>query len=134
MKQYQRYLLTGLVVVIAVAAVLFKYRDYVTNPWTRDGQVRAQVVQITPRVSGPIVKLPIRDNQSVNAGDVLFQLDPRTYETALAQARANLELTRYEFDAMQPQVAAAEAGVRAARASVAQARAAIAEAEETADV
>ena len=51
MKKYLRYLLTGVVVLIAVAALFFKYRDYVTNPWTRDGQVRAQVVQITPRVS-----------------------------------------------------------------------------------
>ena len=128
MKNYQRYLLTGVVVLIAVAALFFKYRDYVRNPWTRDGQVRAQVVQITPRVSAPIVNLPIRDNQSVKTGDVLFQLDPRTFEADLAQARANLELTRYEFDAMTPQVAAAEAGVLAAEASVIQAQANIAEA------
>lgn len=53
MKNYQKYLLTGAIVAVAVILVLYKYRDYVTNPWTRDGQVRANVIQITSRVSGP---------------------------------------------------------------------------------
>lgn len=76
MKDAKKVLLTGAVVLIALAAVLLKYWDYVVNPWTRDGQVRAEVVQITPRVSGPIIKLPIRDNQFVKVGDVLFEIDP----------------------------------------------------------
>ena len=62
MNKSRKYLLTGTVVLIAVIAVLLKYRDYVVNPWTRDGQVRADVVQITPRVSGPIVKLAQGDH------------------------------------------------------------------------
>ena len=52
-----RYLLTASVVLVAVLAVLWKYWAYVTNPWTRDGQVRANVIQVAPRVSGLIVKL-----------------------------------------------------------------------------
>ena len=55
MKNSRKYLLTGAIVLIAIAAVLLKYWNYVVNPWTRDGQVRAEVIQITPRVSGPIV-------------------------------------------------------------------------------
>jgi len=55
--------MTGIIVAVAVSAVALKYRDYIVNPWTRDGQVRAEVVQITPRVSGPIVKLAVVDNQ-----------------------------------------------------------------------
>jgi multidrug resistance efflux pump len=90
---------------------MLKYRAYINNPWTRDGQVRAQVIQVAPRVSAPIVNLPIRDDQLVKAGEVLFELDRRTFEAALEQARANLEVTRYGFDAMTPQVAEAEAGV-----------------------
>jgi multidrug resistance efflux pump len=123
MKKSQQYGLTGLVVLIAVLAVMVKYWAYVTNPWTRDGQVKAQVVQITPRVSAPIVSLPIRDNQFVTAGEVLFELDRRTFAASLEQAQANLEVTGYEFDAMAPQVAAAEAGILAARASIAEANA-----------
>jgi len=85
-----KYLTTGLVVAIAVFAGYSMYSDYVTNPWTRDGQVQAQVIQITPRVSGPIVDLPIADNQPVKAGDLLWRIDPRTYEAAVDQAAAQL--------------------------------------------
>ena len=89
MKSIQKYLLTGAFVLIAVGAVLIKYRTLLTNPWTRDGQVQANVIEIAPRVSGPIVALPIRDNQLVHAGDLLFEIDPRTYQASLEQAHAN---------------------------------------------
>ena len=76
-------LMTGAVVLVAVFVALFRYWDYVTNPWTRNGQVRAQVIQITPRISGPIVNLPIVDNQLVKTGDLLFEIDPRTFKSAV---------------------------------------------------
>ena len=94
MKLSRKYLLTGAVVLVAAVAVLLKYWDYVVNPWTRDGQVRAEIIQITPRVSGPIVELPIEDNQFVSRGDLLFQIDPRTFEASLAQARAQYDSAR----------------------------------------
>ena len=90
MKNYQKYLFTGFFFIIAAALVIYKYWDYVINPWTRNGQVRAQVVQIAPRVTGPIVKLPIKDNQVVKAGDLLFEIDPRTFKATVNQSRAEL--------------------------------------------
>lgn len=131
MKNYLKYLLTGAVVLIALALVLLKYRDYVTNPWTRDGQVRANVIQIAPRVSGPIVDLPIRDNQFVKAGDLLFVIDPRTFQASYDQARAQLDRTGDSVQALEQQVEAARAGVEMAEASVRQARATIAQLEAT---
>lgn len=77
MNKLQRISLTASIVLIAIVVIFFKYRNYVTNPWTRDGQVCAQVIQVTSRVSGPIVSLPIEDNQFVKAGDLLFEVDPR---------------------------------------------------------
>jgi multidrug resistance efflux pump len=94
MKKHAGYLLTGGLVLIAVLVIVAKYRAYVINPWTRDGQVRAYVVQVTSRVTAPIVKLPIVDNQFVKAGDLLFELDPRTFQAALDQAKANLEVAK----------------------------------------
>jgi len=123
-KTYQKYLLTGAVLLIATAAILFKYWDYVTNPWTRDGQVRAEVIQITPRVSGPIVKLAVRDNQFVKAGDPLFEIDPRTFEASLAQARAQYDKTADNYLAQEKQVEAAKAQVEVSRAAVRQAQSA----------
>ena len=83
-SQMKRTLVSGGIVGLAVVLVLAKYWDYVVHPWTRDGQVRAQVIQITSRVTGPIVKLPIEDNQLVKQGDLLFEIDPRTFEAELA--------------------------------------------------
>jgi len=125
MKGKLKYLTTGLIVLIAVAVVAWKYWDYVTNPWTRNGQVRAQVIQITPRVSGPLVKLPVADNQFVKAGDLLFQIDPRTFEADLEQARAQLANTRDQIEALAKQVEAAQAEVEAAEATIKQSEAAI---------
>lgn len=68
-----------------------KYQDYFNNPWTRDGQVRANIIKVAPRVSGPIVNVAITDNQRVQKGDLLFEIDPETYQVALAQAEVALE-------------------------------------------
>jgi len=125
MKGKLKYLLTSIIVLIAVVVIVLKYWDYITNPWTRDGQVRAQVIQITPRVSGPLVKLPVVDNQLVKAGDLLFEIDPRTFEADLEHARADLDNTRDQIEALAKQVEAAQADVEAADATIKQAQAAI---------
>ena len=111
MKTTFRMLMTGAVVLLAVAVVAYKYWDYVVNPWTRNGQVRAQVIQITPRVSAPIIDLPIKDNQFVKQGDLLFKIDPRTFAANLAEARANLDRARDDIKALEKQVEGAEAAV-----------------------
>jgi multidrug resistance efflux pump len=125
MDTYRKYLLTGAVVLVAVVAVLGKYWDYVANPWTRNGQVRAQVIQITPRVSGPIVKLPVRDNQLVRAGELLFEIDPRTFEASAEQARAQFDESGDNYEALLQQVEAAKAEVEVSRAAAAQAQVSI---------
>lgn len=86
----KRMFTTGLIVALAMVAVAWKYQQYLTNPWTRDGQVRAQVVQVTPRVTGPLVAIHVSDNSEVKAGQLLFELDPRTYQAALEKANASL--------------------------------------------
>ena len=120
-----KYLLTMIVVLIAAAVLVVKYWAYITNPWTRNGQVFAQVIQITPRVSGPLVKLPVADNQFVKAGDLLLEIDRRTFEADLDQARAELDNTFDEIVALEKQVEAAQADVEAANATIKQAEASI---------
>ncbi len=99
-------LVTSLIVLVAVGATWWKVWDYYKNPWTRNGVVRAQVIQITPRVTGWIVDLPIVDNQFVEAGDVLFQIDPRTFESTLAGMRGLQAETEDEIEALAAQVEA----------------------------
>jgi multidrug resistance efflux pump len=87
---FYRYLVTLIVVAIAATTVWLLYRKYVTDPWTRDSQIRANIVGIAPRVAGPIVNIPVHDNQEVKAGDPLFEIDPSDYKTALASAKASV--------------------------------------------
>ena len=99
-----KIVVTAAVVVLAIGLTLVKFRQYLFNPWTRDGQVRANVIQIAPRVSGPIVSLPIKDNQYVKKGDVLFTIDPRTFQAAFDKASANLDQTRDQIVNLTQQV------------------------------
>jgi multidrug resistance efflux pump len=120
-----KYVLTGAVVLVAALAVLWKYWAYVTNPWTRDGQVRANVIQVAPRVSGPIVDLPIKDNQFVEAGDLLFEIDPRTYQAALDQASAQLDDTRDNLKDLEQRVKASGAALDQTASQIKQAQSAV---------
>ena len=129
MKVNQKYTFTGVIVLVAICLVLLKYWHHLTNPWTRDGQVRASIVQIAPRVSGPIVSLPIRDNQFVSAGQVLFEIDPRTFEASLDQALAELDETDDSNIGLFEDILSAESGVEVARLTIVQAEVAIAEAD-----
>lgn len=81
-------------VALFTAAIYFgyqKYQEYFTNPWTRDGQVRAQVIQIAPRVSGTVVHIAVHDNQFVHKGDLLFVIDPSTFQSKVNQSKADLQ-------------------------------------------
>lgn len=112
---------------IAIFAVLLRYWDFLNNPWTRDGQVRAAVIQITPNVSGQVVEISIADNQFVRRGDLLFRIDPRPFESKLARARAEYDKTGDNYLAEQQKVQAATAQVDGARAAVWKAESAIKE-------
>jgi multidrug resistance efflux pump len=85
---FYRYLVTLFAVALASGAAWLLYQKYVTDPWTRDCQVRANVVGIAPRIAGPIINIPVHDNQEVKAGDLLFEIDPADYKTALDSAKA----------------------------------------------
>ncbi len=90
----KKLLVIALNLVILGGAAWFgyqKFEEYFNNPWTRDGQVRANVIKVAPRVSGPIVHVAVMDNQEVKKGDLLFEIDPTTYDVALSQAEVALE-------------------------------------------
>ena len=88
------------------------------EPETDDATVRANFVGIAPHASGHIVELRVKDNQSVREGDLLFVVDPRPYEHAVALAKARLALTRKEVAALQKAVQVAEASIGRAEAQV----------------
>jgi RND family efflux transporter MFP subunit len=80
----------ALIVLVAWYAYQF-FQEYFSNPWTRDGQVRGNVIQIAPRVTGMVTNISVIDNAYVRRGDTLFELDREPFEIAIAQADANLQ-------------------------------------------
>src|SRR3984893_4158814 len=77
------------------------YSRYVQNPWTRDGQVRANIVGIAPRVSGPIIVVAVRDNQQVKEGDLLFEIDPNDFQAQVDIAAGQLQNSQATFTQQQ---------------------------------
>src|SRR5215472_8388510 len=102
----------------AAIAVIVTLLQWETRPQTDDATVRANFVGIAPQVNGHIVELRVRDNEEVREGDLLFVVDPRPYEIAVARARANLALTRKEVDGYRNGLSTAEAGVAKASAQL----------------
>lgn len=91
LKHIARVLITLAVVALAVLLAWTYWREYLLYPWTRDGQVQAYVVGMAARVSGPMVNVPVVDNQPVQRGDLLFAIDPTDYEQDVASAQASLD-------------------------------------------
>jgi RND family efflux transporter MFP subunit len=67
------------------------WRHYEVDPWTRDGRVKAYVVQVAPDVTGPVTTVYVHDNQEVKAGQPLFEIDRARFELALRQAEATVQ-------------------------------------------
>jgi len=91
------FIATAIVFVVAILIGRALWVHYMDEPWTRDGRVRAEVVNIAPDVSGAVVELPVRDNQFVHKGDLLMQIDPSHYQIAVEQAQAAVAARKAEL-------------------------------------
>ncbi|WP_193152227.1 efflux RND transporter periplasmic adaptor subunit [Enterobacter ludwigii] len=111
-----RYALTLCAVAAATLLAFMMWKHYAQTPWTRDGRVRADVVQIAPDVSGPVIRVAVRDNQWVNRGDVLYAIDPHWLTLAVASAQAEVESRRHEM-VMRQDAARRRAQIKAAISS-----------------
>src|SRR5262249_2065977 len=100
-------LLSMAIIGAAVGVGLSIVRMYYLYPRTDDAYVRANTVGIAPHVSGPIVNLPVVDNQAVHEGDLLFEVDPRPYPHTLW--KAEVKLTQLEVQAYEEAIRAARA-------------------------
>lgn len=128
----------GLVIIIGfVAAAAVAIWSHDNRPQTDDATLRANFIGVAPQASGHIVELHVRDNQYVKEGDLLFVIDPRPYEIAVARAKASLSLTRKEVAVLEKvlqladaSIARAEAQRLAAEASVERAEAEFKEADD----
>jgi multidrug resistance efflux pump len=93
-----RFLLTALLLIAALWIGKTAWDHYMESPWTRDGRVKADVINISADVSGIVTEVKVRDNQLVQKGDILFVVDRDRYVNALAQAEAVLAAQKTEFE------------------------------------
>ncbi|MBV4366551.1 efflux RND transporter periplasmic adaptor subunit [Erwinia sp. BNK-24-b] len=85
-----KYFSTLIFFAAALCAGWWLWNYYMQSPWTRDGKVRAELVNITPQVSGRIEQLLVKDNQFVTKGSKLMTLDAEPYRIAVLNAEAQL--------------------------------------------
>jgi membrane fusion protein, multidrug efflux system len=124
-------LLSVLIIFGAVVLTLDVWDIIEHHPRTDDATARANVVGIVPRVRGQIVKLHVQDNQAVNEGDLLFEIDPDDYELALEKAKAALAALDEEIEVARAQDAELKFQVKAAEAAVDRAKAQLKQADDT---
>lgn len=91
-----RFAITVLILALALWIGKTAWDHYMQSPWTRDGRVKADIINVSADVSGNVVSVSVRDNQLVQKGDVLFTIDNARYVEALAQAEAVLAAQKSE--------------------------------------
>jgi multidrug efflux system membrane fusion protein len=123
----QRVALGIIIATLLVAVIAIWAHDY--RPATDDATLRANFIGVAPHASGHIVELDVKDNQFVKKGDLLFLIDPRPYEDAVASAKAGLSLARKQVSALQNVLKVADASITRAEAQRLAAEASVERAE-----
>jgi len=108
-----------LLIVLSLAWYLLADRF---TPYTQQARVGAFVIPVAAEVAGRVIRVNVRNNQDVKAGDVIFEVDPQPYQIAVDRARADLESTRRQIGASTAGIASAQANLRAAQANELKAR------------
>ena len=109
MKTLFSRLTTVAVVVLALVLGWFAWEHYTRAPWTRDARVRADVVTLSADVSGRIVSLAVQDNQHVDKGQLLLEIDPARYNLAVEHAKRGVEVAKASLGQAQASITASEA-------------------------
>jgi membrane fusion protein, multidrug efflux system len=114
----------GLIALLLAAAAGYLYWDHTSHfESTDDAFIAARQFAIAPKVAGYITAVPVTDNQHVNKGDVIAQIDQRDFRTALAQAQAQVAGAEAGIHNIDAQISTQDAQISASQAQVGQAQA-----------
>ena len=114
----------GLIGLLLAAAAGYLYWDHTSHfESTDDAFIAARQFAIAPKVAGYITAVPVTDNQHVNKGDVIAQIDQRDFRTALAQAQAQVAAAEAGIHNIDAQISMQDAQISASQAQVGQAQA-----------
>ena len=102
-KSRRRFIVIGVVMVLAVGVLLFWWRSTFYED-TDDAQVNGHLIQISSRIAGQVLKINVEENQAVEKGAVIAELDPRDFEVAVQQAEANLQAAEAAYESAKVNV------------------------------
>lgn len=94
-KSGRKFVIIAVVILLVIGAGIFYWRSTFTED-TDDAQVDGDLYQVSSRVTGQVIKVYIDDNQTVQAGQAIAEIDPKDYQVALEQAQANLASAQAE--------------------------------------
>ena len=119
------YLIFAVIILVVIAAATSYYLRFIA-PYetTDDAFIDGYVTYVSPRVSGPVVKLLVTDNQLVKAGDELLEIDPRDYQTLVDQANADLASANSRVHQAEAKIAVDQAKADQQNAAIVAAQAA----------
>ena len=102
-KSSKRFIIIGVVAVLVIVGLLWWWHSTYYED-TDDAQVNGHLIQISARIAGHVQKVNVDENQYVDAGTVIAELDPRDFETAVQQDQANLESAEASYEAAKVNV------------------------------
>ena len=102
-RRWLRRFLLLVVPAIAIAVGLAIYLNGGRYISTDNAYVSAQKILVTPQISGTVAEIKVTEGQKLKAGDVLFTIDPKPYEIALAEAKAAQTRAETDFAALKTQ-------------------------------
>lgn len=108
----------GIAVVGALVSGFLYFRHLSVMPSTDDGYVEADIIQVAAQIEGPITQSPIKNDARVKKNDLLLEIDPKPFQIAVDQAKAELEQTRQDVQALVEAVKTAQAAIDSAKADV----------------
>jgi multidrug resistance efflux pump len=106
----------GVLILILISLAWYLAADRYT-PYTQQARVQGFVVGVAPKVSGLVTSVHVKNNQTVKAGEPLFEIDRLSYEITLKRATSDLENTRKQVSASAASIETARANLRAAKAN-----------------
>jgi multidrug resistance efflux pump len=108
---------TTILVMLIFGSLLWYFAADRLTPYSSQARVQAFVVPVAAEVSGRVQKVHVKNNDNVEAGQQLFEIDPTQYRIALQRSRSDYESVRRSVNASVASVDAAQAGLRAATAN-----------------
>jgi membrane fusion protein (multidrug efflux system) len=117
-KQARKILVIASALIIGAGACAYYTWNIAPFESTDDATLEGHVIPIAPQIPGIVARLVVQDNQEVNQGELMLEIDPRDYEAKLAQARADLAAAKSRLDQAKAQLAVDQAKAEQERSNL----------------